>query len=171
MEYKMKTLIDNSIALALAAMSTILIAIATIPLKGAGMASRYFYDLIHQRGPAPLYIVFFGIYVLALCIASIIRRNTNRNAILVLTLISLCPGLWGAIGTAQAFSNVNHGIKIFELETHTIAERQEATAQIATAKLVAYDPLIFGLGVTCICLGCAFHLWRLNNPKNEFKRI
>ena len=107
----MKTLIDNIIALAVAALCTFLISIATLPFNGTGMASRYIYDLIHQRGPAPLYIVFFGVYVLALYIASVIKRNTNRPAILVLTLISLCPGLWGAIATAQAFSYIDIGIK------------------------------------------------------------
>ena len=165
----MRTLINNAIALTLAALGTVLISIATLPLKGTGMASRYFYDLIHQRGPAPLYIVFFGVYVLALYLTCILRRDANRSATLVLTLISLCPALWGAIGPAQAFSNVNPGIQIYELGTHTIAERQEAMAQVASAKLVAYDPLIFGLGVTCMCLGCAFHLWILNRPKKEFQ--
>ena len=166
----MKTLIDNIIALAVAALCTFLISIATLPFNGTGMASRYIYDLIHQRGPAPLYIVFFGVYVLALYIASVIKRNTNRPAILVLTLISLCPGLWGAIATAQAFSYIDIGIKELELNPHAIAKGQDVTAQITVAKLVAYDPLIFGLGVTCICLGCAFHLWRLSNPNKEFQQ-
>ena len=46
----MKTLIDNIIALAVAALCTFLISIATLPFNSTGMASRYIYDLMALPG-------------------------------------------------------------------------------------------------------------------------
>ena len=93
--------------IALSFFLTLVISLAVVPLKGRDQFG-HLYEILHNRGPT-IYMMFFVVFMIAipLTIETNSKKNATMSSLLMLSVASLAPFLFGLLGTIQALGAAN----------------------------------------------------------------